>query len=172
MLLHRSDIPRLPQPLPRALAPDVDAALMHSVSDLDDPTARCGITLLRGTGLRIGELLDLELDCLWDLPRHARCRGPAHRCRRRAAGDQNPARGRMASIWALLPADDAATVWAAITAHAEAGRLAADGHRTPDLRTADQRRADALTGLTRDYLTRPTTDPVTGQPGQPPKVPG
>ncbi len=70
LLLHRSDIPRLPQPLPRALAPDVDAALMHSVSDLDDPTARCGITLLRGTGLRIGELLDLELDCLWDLPRH------------------------------------------------------------------------------------------------------
>lgn len=70
MLLHRSDIPRLPAPLPRALAPDVDAALMAAVAELDDPTARAGITLLRGAGLRLGELLDLELDCLWDLPGH------------------------------------------------------------------------------------------------------
>ena len=31
------------------------------------PAARAGIVLLRGTGLRLGELLDLELDCLWDL---------------------------------------------------------------------------------------------------------
>lgn len=34
------------------------------------PAARAGITLLRGAGLRLGELLDLELDCLWDLPGH------------------------------------------------------------------------------------------------------
>jgi hypothetical protein len=56
LLLHRSDIPRLPQPLPRALPPDVDAALTAAVADLDDPAARCGIVLLRGTGLRLGEL--------------------------------------------------------------------------------------------------------------------
>ncbi len=70
MLLHRSDLPRLPQPLPRAPAPDVDTALMAAVAALDDPVARCGIALLRGAGLRLGELRDLELDCLWDLPGH------------------------------------------------------------------------------------------------------
>jgi site-specific recombinase XerD len=70
LLLHRSDIPRLPAPLPRALAPDLDTALMAAVAELDDPAARAGITLLRGAGLRLGELLDLELDCLWDLTGH------------------------------------------------------------------------------------------------------
>ena len=70
VLLHRTDTPRLPQPLPRALAPDVDAALLTGVAELHDHAARCGITLLRGAGLRLGELLDLELDCLWDLPGH------------------------------------------------------------------------------------------------------
>jgi site-specific recombinase XerD len=70
LLLHRSDIPRLPAPLPRALPPDVDSALMAAVAGLDDAAARAGITLLRGAGLRLGELLDLELDCLWDLPGH------------------------------------------------------------------------------------------------------
>jgi len=70
VLLHRSDLPRLPEPLPRALSSQVDAALMSAVADLNDTAARCGITLLRGGGLRIGELLDLELDCLWDLPGH------------------------------------------------------------------------------------------------------
>jgi len=70
MLLHRTDTPRLPQPLPRALPPDVDTALLTAVTGLTDQAARCGITLLRGAGLRLGELLDLELDCLWDLPGH------------------------------------------------------------------------------------------------------
>ncbi len=70
LLLHRNDIPRLPAPLPRALPPDVDTALITAVAELDDSAARAGITLLRGAGLRLGELLDLELDCLWDLPGH------------------------------------------------------------------------------------------------------
>jgi len=70
LLLHRSDLPRLPQPLPRALPPDVDTALAAAVAGLDDPAARCGIALLRGAGLRLGELRDLELNCLWDLPGH------------------------------------------------------------------------------------------------------
>lgn len=64
MLLHRFDTPWLPQPLPRALPPDVDAALLTAVAGLDDLAARAGITLLRGAVLRLGELLDLELDCL------------------------------------------------------------------------------------------------------------
>lgn len=76
-VLHRSDIPRLGAPLPRALAPDVDAALMAAVEGLDDVAARCALILLRGTGMRLGELMDLELSCLWDLPGHgtwSRCR--------------------------------------------------------------------------------------------------
>jgi len=70
LVLHRGDIPRLPAPLPRALSPDIDAAFMTAVQRLDDTAARVGIVLLRGTGLRLGELLDLELDCLWELPGH------------------------------------------------------------------------------------------------------
>jgi len=70
VLVHRSDFPRLPAPLPRALAPDVDTALMAAVATLDDPSARAGITVLRGAGLRLGELRELQLDCLWDLPGH------------------------------------------------------------------------------------------------------
>lgn len=69
-LLFASDVPRLDRPLPRALAPDVDRDLMAAVGHLDDPFARNGLTILRGTGMRLGELLDLELDCLWDTPRH------------------------------------------------------------------------------------------------------
>jgi site-specific recombinase XerD len=70
LVLHRGDIPRLPAPLPRALPPDVDRAFMQAVHQLDDTAARAGIVLLRGTGMRLGELLDLELGCLWELPGH------------------------------------------------------------------------------------------------------
>ena len=65
-LVFASDVPRLPRPLPRALAPDVDRALMAAVERLADPFARTAITLLRGAGLRLGECLDLELDCVVD----------------------------------------------------------------------------------------------------------
>ncbi len=43
---------------------------MTAVAQLDDCFARCAITILRGTGLRLGELMELALDCLWDVPRH------------------------------------------------------------------------------------------------------
>ena len=65
-LVFASDVPRLDRPLPRALAPDADRDLMAAIDRLADPFARHGLTILRGTGMRIGELLDLELDCLWD----------------------------------------------------------------------------------------------------------
>jgi hypothetical protein len=63
-MLFPADIPRLDRPLPRALAPDADRDLMAAIGRLDDPFARIGLTLLRGTGLRLGELLDLELECI------------------------------------------------------------------------------------------------------------
>jgi len=69
-LLLASDIPRLDRPLPRALAPDVDRDLTAAVNQLKDPFARIGLILLRGTGIRLGELLDLELDCVWDSSSH------------------------------------------------------------------------------------------------------
>ncbi|HEX2028054.1 MAG TPA: tyrosine-type recombinase/integrase [Nitriliruptorales bacterium] len=65
-LVFATDIPRQPDLLPRALPPDVDARLMAAVAALDDPFARAGLTVMRGTGLRVGELLDLELDCIVD----------------------------------------------------------------------------------------------------------
>ncbi len=61
-----SDVPRLPRPLPRALAPDVDAALMQAIDTLNDTFARAALMLLRRAGLRLGECLDLELGCVVD----------------------------------------------------------------------------------------------------------
>lgn len=65
-LVFAADVPRLERPLPRALAPHHDAALMAAFAALTDPFARCGLQVLRGAGLRIGELLDLELDSVVD----------------------------------------------------------------------------------------------------------
>ncbi len=65
-LVFSTDIPRQPEILPRGLPPDVDRALMAAVGDLDDLFAKVGITVLRHTGLRMGELLDLEVDCIMD----------------------------------------------------------------------------------------------------------
>lgn len=65
-LMFTSDIPKQPAMLPRALPPDIDQALMNAVGGLQDLFARVGLTVLRGTGLRSGELLDLELDAIVD----------------------------------------------------------------------------------------------------------
>jgi integrase len=65
-LVFSSDVPRPPRLLPRALPPDIDAALMEAVGRLEDRFACVGLTVLRGAGLRMGELLDLELDCVVD----------------------------------------------------------------------------------------------------------
>ena len=65
-LMFASDLPRQPKLLPRALPPDVDAAVMNAVVTLDDPVTRIGLTVIRATGVRVGELIDLELDCVVD----------------------------------------------------------------------------------------------------------
>lgn len=69
-LVFYGDIPRMPDALPRALPPDIDRALMAAAAGLADVFARTGVQLLRATGMRVGELLDLELDCLLDFDRH------------------------------------------------------------------------------------------------------
>jgi integrase len=65
-LVFAADVPRIDQPLPRALPPDTDAAIMNAVAGLDDTFARIGLTVLRGAGLRVGELLDLEIGSIVD----------------------------------------------------------------------------------------------------------
>lgn len=65
-LIFDADISRQPDTLPRALPPDIDTALMNAVAGLDDLFARVAITVLRHTGIRIGELLDLEVNHLVD----------------------------------------------------------------------------------------------------------
>ncbi|MDZ4248468.1 MAG: tyrosine-type recombinase/integrase [Candidatus Nanopelagicales bacterium] len=65
-LVFAADIPKLGTTLPRALSPNVDATLMTGVADLADLFAATGLQVLRGTGLRIGELLDLECDSVID----------------------------------------------------------------------------------------------------------
>ncbi len=65
-LVFTADVPKLDRALPRALAPDVDARLMAAVADLPDRFARVGLQVLRGTGLRVGELLDLEVGAVVD----------------------------------------------------------------------------------------------------------
>ena len=71
-LVFRDDIPKLPQALPRYLPVDVDRRLTEALTDQPGerrwPRPRCGCNA--ACGLRIGELLDLELDCVHELPGH------------------------------------------------------------------------------------------------------
>ena len=67
-LLFPSDNPRLPQPLPRFLPPDADRRLTDALEASEHRLAADALLLQRACGLRIGELLDLELDAVIDLP--------------------------------------------------------------------------------------------------------
>jgi len=67
-LIFRSDIPRLPKPLPRYLPVDADRRLGEALAHSDFRLAADALLLARACGLRIGELLDLELDCVHEVP--------------------------------------------------------------------------------------------------------
>lgn len=67
-LLFRSDVPKLPRPLPRYLPPDSDRLLSQALMDSANRLAADALLLQRATGLRIGELLDLELDAVHQIP--------------------------------------------------------------------------------------------------------
>jgi integrase len=67
-LVFASDIPRLPRPLPRYLPPDRDRALTAALQASPNRQAADALLLQRACGLRIGELLDLELDCVHEIP--------------------------------------------------------------------------------------------------------
>lgn len=65
----RDDVPRLPRLLPRYLPHDVDRRLQDTLREHpDNQLAARALLLQRACGLRIGELLDLELDCVHEVP--------------------------------------------------------------------------------------------------------
>jgi integrase len=71
-VVFRDDIPKLPKTLPRYLPVDADRrlteTLQHGIEGLGNELAACALRLQRSCGLRIGELLDLELDCVHEVP--------------------------------------------------------------------------------------------------------
>jgi integrase len=67
-LVFSSDIPRLPRALPRYLPPDADRRLSDALHASPNRLRADALLLLRATGMRIGELLDLELDCVHEVP--------------------------------------------------------------------------------------------------------
>jgi integrase len=70
-LLFRDDNPKLPQVRPRYLPVDVDRRLTEVLTDRPgNELAACALRLQRSCGLRIGELLDLELDCVHEVTGH------------------------------------------------------------------------------------------------------
>ena len=67
-VLFRDDIPKLPHVLPRYLPIDADRRLTAALTEHpDNELAALGLRLQRACGLRIGELLDLELDCVHEI---------------------------------------------------------------------------------------------------------
>jgi site-specific recombinase XerD len=62
-LIRRTDIPKLPQYLPRPLTADADRELRRRLAAADEP-GTWALLLMRYTGLRIGELRNLEYHCI------------------------------------------------------------------------------------------------------------
>jgi site-specific recombinase XerD len=62
-LIRREDFPPRPQYLPRPLPPQDDQLLREELRRTDDLPANA-LLLTRATGIRIGECIDLALDCL------------------------------------------------------------------------------------------------------------
>jgi site-specific recombinase XerD len=67
-LIFDRDSPRLPHPLPRYLPPDHDRRLIEALEASPNRLRADALLLARATGLRIGELVDLELDCVHEVP--------------------------------------------------------------------------------------------------------
>jgi site-specific recombinase XerD len=65
-LIRREDFPPRPRYLPRPLSPEDDRLLLQELRRTDDLSANA-LLLTRATGIRIGECIDLPLDCLRQL---------------------------------------------------------------------------------------------------------
>jgi len=62
-LIRRTDVPKLPQCLPRPLTAETDRELQRRLGGAQEPGA-WALLLMRRTGLRIGELRNLEYHCI------------------------------------------------------------------------------------------------------------
>ncbi len=69
-LIFSSDHPRSARPLPRYIPVDANRRLVASLEAFAYRLAANALLLARAAGLRIGELLDLELDCVHEIPDH------------------------------------------------------------------------------------------------------
>jgi integrase len=69
-LIFRSDHPRLPRPMPRYIPVDADRRLTIELEQSAYRISADALLLARAVGLRIGELLDLELDCVHQIVGH------------------------------------------------------------------------------------------------------
>jgi hypothetical protein len=67
-LVFTRDIPKLPRPLPRYLPADADRLIGEALHTSPNRLFADALPLARATGLRIGELRDLELDCIHEVP--------------------------------------------------------------------------------------------------------
>jgi site-specific recombinase XerD len=67
-LIFPRDAPKLPHPLPRYLPPDSERALLTALEDSPNRLRADALLLMRATGMRIGELTMLELDCVHEVP--------------------------------------------------------------------------------------------------------
>ena len=67
-LIFPRDVPRIPRPLPRYLPVDADRRLTEALHTWPNRLRADALLLLRATGMRIGELRDLELDCVHEVP--------------------------------------------------------------------------------------------------------
>jgi integrase len=67
-LVFPRDAPRLPYALPRYLPPEDERALLSALERSPNRLYADALLLMRATGVRIGELVDLELDCVHEVP--------------------------------------------------------------------------------------------------------
>jgi site-specific recombinase XerD len=67
-LVFTRDIPKLPRALPRYLPADADRRIAEALHASPDRLFAGALLLARATGLRLGELRDLELDCVHEVP--------------------------------------------------------------------------------------------------------
>jgi len=137
-LIFPRDAPKLPHPLPRYLPPDQERALLAALENSPDRLLADALLLLRATGMRIGELTMLELDCVHEVPGQGSWlkvplgkllteRMGAHRRRDRRARRQD----RRVSLTGTA---------AAAPAHRQARRLPAHPPGPPGLRRSHPRR--------------------------------
>jgi integrase len=66
-LVFTRDVPKTPRPLPRYVPVDADQRLTQALHDSPNRLFADALLLARATGLRVGEVVTLELDCVHEI---------------------------------------------------------------------------------------------------------